>query len=213
MTAARSGSTRTSTGSRHPRCGSACRRSTGTRSRSPWRMLSARRASRTRCCASSGRRVARASDGRRGSPWSRPCRRATTSSAENMVAQDEAGRRDADDALFVGPDGIVLEAPTSNVWWREARRLFTPSLELPILAGVTRGTLFELVSGLGYDVEEGRYPLDRLLAADEAFLTSSVREVMPVVAVDGRPIGDGAPGPAAESLQRALRAAAGYPGE
>jgi len=137
----------------------------------------------------------------------------STSYAENMVAQDEAGRRDADDALFVGPDGIVLEAPTSNVWWREGRRLFTPSLELPILAGVTRGTLLELVSGLGYDVEEGRYPLDRLLAADEAFLTSSVREVMPVVAVDGRPIGDGAPGPAAESLQRALRAAAGYPGE
>ena len=137
----------------------------------------------------------------------------STSYAENMVAQDEAGRRHADDALFVGPDGIVLEAPTSNVWWREARRLFTPSLELPILAGVTRGTLFELVSGLGYEIEEGRYPLDRLLAADEAFLTSSVREVMPVVAVDGRPIGDGAPGPAAEFLQRALRAAAGYPGE
>jgi branched-subunit amino acid aminotransferase/4-amino-4-deoxychorismate lyase len=137
----------------------------------------------------------------------------STSYAENMVAQDEAGRRDADDALFVGSDGVVLEAPTSNVWWREDRRLFTPSLELPILAGVTRATLIELVSDLGYGVEEGRYPLERLLAADEAFLSSSVREVMPVVAVDARPIGDGLPGPAAESLQRALRAAAGYPGD
>jgi len=137
----------------------------------------------------------------------------STSYAENMAAQDEAGRRDADDALFVGPDGIVLEAPTSNVWWREDRRLLTPSLELPILAGVTRAALLEFVHDLGYGVEEGRFPLTRLLVAHEVFLTSSIREVMPVVAVDGRPIGDGVPGQAAESLQRALRAAAGYPAE
>ena len=136
----------------------------------------------------------------------------STSYAQNIAAQQDAGRREADDALFVGPDGIVLEAPTSNVWWREGRRLVTPELALPILAGVTRATLLELLPGLGYGVEEGRFPLERLLAAEEVFLSSSVREVMPVVAVDGRQIGDGAPGPAALSLQRALRALAGYPG-
>jgi branched-subunit amino acid aminotransferase/4-amino-4-deoxychorismate lyase len=135
----------------------------------------------------------------------------STSYAENMAAQDEAARRDGDDALFVGADGIVLEAPTSNVWFREERRLFTPSLELPILAGVTRATLIELASDVGYGVEEGRFPLGRLLEADEAFLSSSIREVMPVVAVEDAKIGDGRPGPAAESLQRALRSAAGYP--
>jgi branched-subunit amino acid aminotransferase/4-amino-4-deoxychorismate lyase len=135
----------------------------------------------------------------------------STSYAENMAAQDEAARRDADDALFVAPDDVVLEGPTSNVWWREERRLLTPSLELPILAGVTRATLIELASDAGYGVEEGFFPLERLLAADEAFLSSSIREVMPVVAVDGAPIGNGRPGPAAESLQRALRSAAGYP--
>ncbi len=147
-------------------------------------------------------------------PWSPGeliARTKSTSYAENMVAQDEAARRDADDALFVAPDGVVLEAPTSNVWWREERRLLTPSLELPILAGVTRATLLELASDLGYGVEEGSFPLERLLAADEAFLSSSIREVMPVVSVDGTQIADGRPGPAAESLQRALRAAAGYP--
>jgi 4-amino-4-deoxychorismate lyase len=135
----------------------------------------------------------------------------STSYAENIAAQDEAARRAADDALFVAQDGIVLEAPTSNVWWREERRLLTPSLELPILAGVTRSTLIELASDVGYGVEEGAFPLERLLAADEAFLTSSIREVMPVVAVDEHRIADGRPGPAAESLQRALRSAAGYP--
>jgi branched-chain amino acid aminotransferase len=60
-------------------------------------------------------------------------------------------------------------------------------------------------------VEEGSFPLSRLLAAHEVFLTSSIREVMPVVAVDEHVVGDGKPGPAAESFQRALRAAAGYP--
>jgi branched-subunit amino acid aminotransferase/4-amino-4-deoxychorismate lyase len=135
----------------------------------------------------------------------------STSYAENIAAQDDAARRAADDALFVAPDGVVLEAPTSNVWWREDRRLLTPSLELPILAGVTRATLVELASDVGYGIEEGSFPLERLLAADEAFLSSSIREVMPVVAVDDARIGDGRPGPAAESLQRALRSAAGYP--
>jgi branched-subunit amino acid aminotransferase/4-amino-4-deoxychorismate lyase len=135
----------------------------------------------------------------------------STSYAENIAAQDEAGRRGADDALFVSPGGVVLEGPTSNVWWREERRLLTPSLELPILAGVTRATLVELASDVGYGVEEGSFPLHRLLAADEAFLTSSIREVMPVVAVDDAQIAGGKPGPAAESLQRALRSAAGYP--
>jgi branched-subunit amino acid aminotransferase/4-amino-4-deoxychorismate lyase len=135
----------------------------------------------------------------------------STSYAENIAAQDEAARRGADDALFVAPDGVVLEAPTSNVWWREERRLMTPSLELPILAGVTRATLLELAEDAGYGVEEGIFPLERLLAADEVLLTSSIREVMPVVAVDDRVVGGGEPGPAAESFQRALRAAAGYP--
>jgi branched-subunit amino acid aminotransferase/4-amino-4-deoxychorismate lyase len=76
---------------------------------------------------------------------------------------------------------------------------------------VTRAALCELAPTLGYEVEEGRYPLERLLQSDEVFLTSSVREVAPAVAVDGRAVGGGGPGPAAVALQRGLRAAAGYP--
>jgi branched-subunit amino acid aminotransferase/4-amino-4-deoxychorismate lyase len=135
----------------------------------------------------------------------------STSYAENLAARDAAARRDADDALLVAADGTVLEAPTANVWWREHDRLLTPTLELPILAGVTRAALLELAPAAGYTVEEGSFPLARLLAAEEVFLSSSIREVMPVVAVDGRPAGPGVPGPAAAALQRALREAAGYP--
>lgn len=123
----------------------------------------------------------------------------STSYAENMIAQEDAIELGADDALLVGPDGIVLEAPTANIWWRTGNRLFTPSLESPILAGVTRSLLLELSRE---PVNEGTYPLEHLLAADEAFLTSSIREVMPVRAIDEKefPLG-----PAAVALQTALR--------
>ena len=122
--------------------------------------------------------------------------------AENMSAQDVAARQGADDALLVSHDGIVLEAPTANVWWREGERLLTPSLDLPILAGVTRGLVLELAD---HETIEGAFPLERLLAADEVFLCSSIREVMPVAAVDGHAYEVGR---AARSLQEQLRAQA-----
>jgi 4-amino-4-deoxychorismate lyase len=132
----------------------------------------------------------------------------STSYAVNMAAEAEARRRDADDAVFVASGRIVLEGPVTNVWWRTADELFTPALDLGILAGVTRATLLESAAALGYLVREGAYTVDELAGAEEAFTSSSVREVMPAVELDGRPIGDGRPGPAAAALQAALRKAA-----
>jgi len=129
----------------------------------------------------------------------------STSYALNMVAVDEAKRRGAQDAVFLALGGTVLEGPTTNVWWRRGRTLFTPALELGVLAGVTRAVLVEAAPGLGYEVEEGTFPVEELAGAEEAFTSSSVREVMPVVAVDDRPIPRGK---AAGELQRALREAA-----
>ena len=129
----------------------------------------------------------------------------STSYAVNMAAEAEARDRGADDAVFLARGGIVLEGPVTNVWWRRGRTLFTPGLDLGILAGVTRMTLLEEAAELGYEVQEGAFPLAELAAAEEAFTSSSVREVMPVVALDGAPVGDGAPGETAAELQRALR--------
>jgi branched-subunit amino acid aminotransferase/4-amino-4-deoxychorismate lyase len=129
----------------------------------------------------------------------------STSYAENLAAQHEAHAAGDDDALLVDADGVVLEAPTANVWFREGERLLTPSLAQPILAGVTRATLWELAADLGYEPEEGVFELARLAAADEVFLSSSVREVMPVVALDAAAVGDGTPGEAARALQQSLR--------
>jgi 4-amino-4-deoxychorismate lyase len=129
----------------------------------------------------------------------------STSYAANMAAEAEARRRGADDAVFVRDDSVVLEGPVTNVWWRRGETLFTPSLELGILAGVTRAVLLEAAPRAGYQVAQGAFPLDHLLGSDEVFTSSSVREVMPVVAVDGRPFERGS---AAAALQTALQAAA-----
>jgi 4-amino-4-deoxychorismate lyase len=137
---------------------------------------------------------------RASAPWLLPGVK-STSYAVNMAAEAEARRRGVDDALFVDGDGIVLEGTVTNVWWRVGETLFTPALDLGILAGVTRATLMEVAPECGFGVEEGAFPLAQLLAAEEAFTSSSVREVMPLVEVDGTTLGRG---PAADALQTAL---------
>jgi 4-amino-4-deoxychorismate lyase len=132
----------------------------------------------------------------------------STSYAVNMAAEAEARRRNADDAVFLANGRIVLEGPVTNIWWRLGDELFTPSLDLGILAGVTRATLLASAAELGYEVSEGSFPVENLAGADEAFTSSSVREVMPVIELDGKPLGDGRPGPAAARFQDALRRAA-----
>jgi 4-amino-4-deoxychorismate lyase len=138
---------------------------------------------------------------RASAPWLLPGVK-STSYAVNMAAEAEARRRGVDEALFVDADGIVLEGTVTNVWWRVGETLYTPSLELGILAGVTRATLMELAPDCDYAVEEGAYQLAQLLDADEVFTSSSVRELMPLVEVDGRKVQRG---PAADALQKALR--------
>jgi branched-subunit amino acid aminotransferase/4-amino-4-deoxychorismate lyase len=134
-------------------------------------------------------------------PWLLPGVK-STSYAVNMAAEAEAKLRGADEAVFVDADRVVLEGTVTNVWWRKGETLYTPALELGILAGVTRAALLELAASGGVAVEEGAFRLDDLYAADEAFTSSSVREVMPLVDVDGRSLGRG---PLADDLQGALR--------
>src|SRR4029077_6431619 len=118
----------------------------------------------------------------------------------------EARRRGVDEALFVDADGVVLEGTVTNVWWRMGKTLSPPSVDLGIVAGVARAALVELAPGCGLSVEEGAYPLSELLGAEEAFTSSSVREGMPLVEVDGHALGRG---PASDMLQEELRAVVG----
>jgi len=152
-----------------------------------------------------GQRLAPLEVPRRHAPWLLAGTK-STSYAVHIAAEQEAKRRGADDALFVDSDGVVLEGPVTNVWWRTGERLFTPSLDLGILAGETRAALLELAPGLGYSVVEGAFALDELLGAEEVFTSSSVREVMPVIAVHETMF---TRGPAAIALQAGVRRLAG----
>jgi len=122
-----------------------------------------------------------------------------TSYADAFAARRDAERAGADDVVFLA-GGVVLESATANVWWRKGDRLFTPALSAGVLPGVTRQFL------LGIEpAEETIADVRELAQADEAFTTSAIREVMPVVELDGAPIGAGRPGPASARLQAALR--------
>ncbi|MFL5964709.1 MAG: aminotransferase class IV [Gaiellaceae bacterium] len=127
-----------------------------------------------------------------------------TSYALALAALREAERNGRDDALFVA-DGIVLEAPMSNIWWRRGNVLSTPASGPGVLPGVTRAVVRELAQEAGLEVREGRFSLAEVEDAEEVFTTSSVREVMPVVSLDDSPVGDCRPGPVAPRLQEALR--------
>jgi len=113
----------------------------------------------------------------------------TISLAESVVALAEARAAGADEALLLNLAGDVCEATTANVFAVRDGVPVTPPLDSGCLAGITR----EHVLALGGE-ERALAPED-VRGADEAFLTSSTREVQPLVAIDGRPVGDGRPGP------------------
>mgnify|MGYP000108744269 CR=1 FL=1 len=101
----------------------------------------------------------------------------------NMAAQQRAKREGFDDALLVGRGDEVLEAPTSAVAWVRDGRLQTPALALGILASITRQRVLHAARDLELDVDEGRFVMDDLRAADEVMLLATSKEVRPVVQV------------------------------
>jgi D-alanine transaminase len=95
----------------------------------------------------------------------------------------------------------VTEAPTANLYMAAGGEAFTPPLSIGILAGVTRGILLELARAHGLPLSERSFDVAQLRAADEVFLSSTLRGVVPITTLDGRPVGGGRPGPLARLLQ------------
>ncbi len=126
----------------------------------------------------------------------------------NILAVREAQARGAAEAILLNHEGDVAEGASTNVFAVRAGAVVTPPLDTGILAGITRDVVIELGRRRGLDVREERLPLSALLAAEEAFLTSTTRELAPIRSVDGRPIGAGRPGPTTRHLLEAFRAEA-----
>lgn len=119
----------------------------------------------------------------------------------NIMALAEAKRAGAYEALMLGPDGRVAEGSTSNVFAVRGGRCTTPFLSTGLLPGITRQRVMELAAAAGIVAEEGDLLPDDLRSADEVFITSSIRGVMPASHVDGQPIAGGvAPGPVSRRL-------------
>ena len=110
-----------------------------------------------------------------------------------------------DEGLFVSRDGEVREGASCNVFAISGRRMITPPVSCGILPGILRSAVCAMGPELGYEVTEGTLTLDALLAADEAFVTSSTLHAAPIVAVGDRRIGAGVPGPQVLRLQTSLR--------
>lgn len=121
------------------------------------------------------------------------------------TARRQARETGADEALLLNPAGEVLEGSGSNLFAVIDGELVTPAADAGLLAGVTRGVVLEVAARLGVPVQERSLALAELLTADEAFLTATTREVVPLTAVDGRPVGAGRPGPVTARLQAGYR--------
>ena len=124
----------------------------------------------------------------------------------NILAKSEARAAGFDDALFLNEQGFLAEASSSNIFIISQGILTTPSLESGALGGITRQVVLELAASLGIAVkEENALTVEALLQADEAFLTNSIIEIMPLTEVDGQPVGSGVPGRMTQRLMAAYK--------
>lgn len=124
----------------------------------------------------------------------------------NALAMQEALRRGAFEALMRNYRGELCECSQSNVFLVRGGEVLTPPLDAGLLAGITRAFVLDLARELGIPAHEVVLGEGDLATVDEAFLTSTTREVVPIVAVDDRVIGAGTPGPVTRQLLAAFRA-------
>jgi branched-chain amino acid aminotransferase len=118
----------------------------------------------------------------------------------NVLALGEARRSGAYEAILCAGDGSVAEGASSNMFAIVRGELWTPPPEVGILDGITRAKVLELARGAGITVVERRIQPDELRGADEAFLTSATRGVLPIATIDDHPVGAGVPGPITRRL-------------
>jgi D-alanine transaminase len=121
----------------------------------------------------------------------------------NVLARQTAIDQGAREAWLIDKDGKVTEGATSNAWIvTKAGTLVTRQADHAILRGITRAVTLDAIKAQGLTVEERAFTLEEAFGAREAFVTSATQIVMPVVRIDGRPVGNGKPGPVAMALRQ-----------
>jgi D-alanine transaminase len=121
----------------------------------------------------------------------------------NVLAKQAAREQGAREAWLVDKTGHITEGSSSNAWIiNRDGKLITRQLDHGILPGITRAVLIESLKFHGLELEERAFTVEEAYTAREAFITSATQSVMPVVRIDGRPVGNGAPGLIASALRR-----------
>jgi branched-chain amino acid aminotransferase len=129
----------------------------------------------------------------------------------NVLAHMEAEDAGARETILLNTRGFLAEGTHTNVFFVRNGVLRTPSLQCGLLQGITREAVLECAREEKVPVEEGEYPAADLRSADEAFVTSTLQEVLPVTKLDGKAIGDGRPGAVTRRLHERFRRLAGTP--
>jgi D-alanine transaminase len=120
----------------------------------------------------------------------------------NVLAKQTAREQGAREAWLVDAKGFVTEGGSSNAWIvSRDGTLITHPLGRDILSGITRSVVIDVIKGQGLSFEERAFSVEEAYGAREAFVTSASQIVLPVVSIDGRPVGNGAPGLIASQLR------------
>ena len=135
--------------------------------------------------------------------WGR-CDIKTVNLLPNVLAKQAAKEAGAAEAWLVDRSGLVTEGSSTNAWIVTADgRLVTRQADQGILHGITRATLMQMAEKLGYAIEVRPFSVEEAVCAREAFMTSATTYVTPITRIDGRPVGNGAPGSIATALREA----------
>lgn len=123
----------------------------------------------------------------------------------NILVKIEASLAGVSEALMLNDQGYVAEGSADNIFIVRKNKLLTPPGYVGALEGITRNAIMEVAAEKGYQMEEGVFTRHDVYVADEVFLTGTAAEVIAVIKVDGRVIGDGKPGPVTNDLLEAFR--------
>ena len=123
----------------------------------------------------------------------------------NILAKIEGKQAGTEEVLMLNAEGYVVECTGDNIFWIKNGTLVTPPVHMGILEGVTRNSVIDLAREAGIRVEERVFTRHDLYIADECFLTGTAAEVIPVVKIDRRAVGDGQPGKVTQRLIAAFR--------
>ena len=122
----------------------------------------------------------------------------------SVLVKRDSQRLGLEEAILLDAAGNVAEGSAQNLFMVKDGVLWTPPTDLPILPGITRSSVLTLAGELGLPLRERAFPRDSLYLADEVFFTGTATELTPVRQIDGRPIGEGQPGPITRRIQQAF---------